>query len=226
MNSNRSFEISILFDNKCFKEGFLTGFGFSALIYNSYTQNYSLFDTGGDGRVLLHNLQQFDVETDIIKNVIISHSHFDHSGGLSHVVAQNPEVKIFIPKANLKSFQRKYPQQNIVGVSKPHEIETNMISSGQIGSSIKEQSLYLKKERDFFIIVGCTHPGLENFIMKARDMGKVKGVVGGFHGFRKYSYLEGIDIIGACHCTSHIEAIKKRFPNYYKKICVGDRILF
>ena len=35
MNSNLSFHLSIVFDNKCVEEGFLPGFGFSALIYNN-----------------------------------------------------------------------------------------------------------------------------------------------------------------------------------------------
>jgi len=49
--------------------------------------------------------------------------------------------------------------------------------------------------------------------------------VGGFHGFRKYSYLEGIDTIGACHCISHVKAIKKRFPNNYNmKLDCGENL--
>lgn len=227
MNSNQKFKIDIIFDNRCVREGFLTGFGFSSLVYNPYTSNYSLFDTGGDGNVLIHNIRKFDVNVDEIKNVIISHSHFDHSGGLNEVVKYNPNIEIHVPKSNEISFQRKFQEQNVIGVENPKEIEENLLSSGQIGSSIKEEALYLKKKNgEVFILVGCTHPGLDNFIMRARDMGKIKGVVGGFHGFRKYSYLEGIDIIGACHCTSHVKAIKKRFPNNYKQLCVGDTILF
>ncbi|MBD3213971.1 MAG: MBL fold metallo-hydrolase [Candidatus Lokiarchaeota archaeon] len=227
MSTAPKFEIHIVFDNRCVREGFLTGFGFSALIRNPSTNSYSLFDTGGDGNVLIHNIRQFDVNLNQIKNVVISHSHFDHSGGLSEVIKHNPNIKIYVPKDNHTTFQRRFSQQEIIGVEQEEEIEENMMTSGQIGSSIKEEALYLKNQnQEIFVIVGCTHPGLEKFIIRARKIGNVKGIVGGFHGFRKYSYLEGIEVIAACHCTSHVQAIKKRFPNHYKQICVGDTISF
>ena len=46
MSSDFSFEIKIVYDNRCHEKDFLTGFGFSALIYNNFTGNYLLFDTG------------------------------------------------------------------------------------------------------------------------------------------------------------------------------------
>ncbi|MBD3196296.1 MAG: MBL fold metallo-hydrolase [Candidatus Lokiarchaeota archaeon] len=204
----------------------MTGFGFSALIYNPYMDNYCLFDTGGDGKVLIHNINQFKVDIQNIKNIIISHSHFDHSGGLSKILAKNPNIKVYVPIGNLNSFQPKYPQNKIIGVENLLRIEKGLISSGQIGKSIREQALIIKKDDDVFLIVGCTHPGLENFILKAKEIGSLIGIIGGFHGFRKYSYLENISIIGACHCTSHTKAIRKRYPNNFKQICVGDSISF
>ena len=53
-----SFRIYIVFDNRCEKQGFLTGFGFSALIYNNFTKNYLLFDTGGNAEVLFYNIKK------------------------------------------------------------------------------------------------------------------------------------------------------------------------
>ena len=70
--------------------------------------------------------------------------------------------------------------------------------------------------------MGCTHPGLENYILKAQEMGDIKAIIGGFHGFNKYSYLDGIDIISPCHCSIHIDEIQKRYPNQFRKMCVGD----
>jgi len=81
---NLSFEINIVFDDKCPKPGFLSGFGFSALIYNYFTNNFSLFDTGGNGNILIHNIKEFNIDISTIKNVIISHSHHDHAGGLEN----------------------------------------------------------------------------------------------------------------------------------------------
>ena len=41
-----------------------------------------LFDTGQSGTVLLHNLKLRDVDPATIDAVVISHAHYDHSGGL------------------------------------------------------------------------------------------------------------------------------------------------
>ena len=78
-----SFRINIVFDNRCFNENFLTGFGFSALIYSHFTSNYLLFDTGGNANILIHNLQQFDVKVIDIVKIIISHNHQDHNSSRS-----------------------------------------------------------------------------------------------------------------------------------------------
>ena len=70
-----SFEIKIVFDNSVMNEGFLSGYGFSALVYNYYTENYILFDTGQNQDVLLHNIKKLNVDISEIKKVVISHNH-------------------------------------------------------------------------------------------------------------------------------------------------------
>ncbi len=226
MSAQDSFKISILFDNKCVNEGFRTGFGFSALVHNNLNDNYLLFDTGGNSDVLIHNIREFGIEISQIKKVILSHNHFDHTGGLSGFYNENPNLKLYVPNG-LQSYERKFPHAEAYLYSEAKEIDDSIFLSGQLGGSIKEQALFCKtREEKLIILVGCTHPGLENFIVKARDMGDVKAVIGGFHGFRRYSYLQGIEFIGACHCTQHVGAIKKKFPEHYHKVCVGDTFSF
>jgi len=222
-----SFKVHIVFDNRCVEQGFLAGFGFSALIYNSFSENYLLFDTGGNSETLIHNLKQFNVRPNDISKVIISHNHHDHAGGLEGIIRENPNVKVFVPDDDLEMYTNYFLNTAFIGVKKVMEIETNVFSSGQFGDYIQEEALFLKtKENKFVVIVGCTHPGLEQFLIKAREMAEIKAVIGGFHGFRKYSYLEGIDLIGACHCTQHTDDIKKRFPEQFKKVCVGTVLSF
>ncbi|TXT59904.1 MAG: MBL fold hydrolase [Promethearchaeota archaeon] len=226
MNRKDSFKIIIIFDNKCVNEGYLSGFGFSALIYNKLSNTYLLFDTGGDGGVLLHNIRNAGVDPTQIAKVIVSHNHYDHAGGLASVYTQNPHIKLYIPHA-IKKYKRNYPEAEVVMHTELEEIDEAVFVSGQFGTSIKEQALFCKTTRDTFVLlVGCTHPGLEQFIMKARQMGKIEAVIGGFHGFRKLSYLKGIDFIGACHCTSYMHQIHSKFPEQFKKVCVGDYFLF
>ena len=225
---NPSFEIDIVFDDKCPKQGFLPGFGFSVLIYNYYTGNYSLFDTGGNGDVLVHNINKFNVEISKIKNVIISHNHHDHAGGLARILQKNPSIKVYVPMDDFRAFSKVFSNNIINSVSEMIEIEKNLFISGQFNSTFNsEQSVFLKtKDNEFIILVGCAHPGLEKFITKAQKISDIKAVIGGFHGFKELSYLENIDFIGACHCSKYYNFIRETFPNQFKRICVGDNFFF
>ena len=228
MELNSSFEIMIVFDDICSKPGFIRGFGFSALIYNHFTENYSLFDTGGNGDALVHNIERFDVKISEIKKVIISHKHFDHSGGLNQILKSNKNVEIYVPENTLDFFMKKYDVKSFYGIGTFTEIEKNMYASGQLtGGSIPEEALFLKdKNNELIILVGCAHPGLEKFILLAQNYGKIRAIIGGFHGFQKLTYLEEIEFIGACHCTKHLNSIKGRFPEQYKRVCLGDVFTF
>jgi len=223
-----SFEIYIVFDDKCPKSGFLTGFGFSALIYNYFTEKFSLFDTGGNGNILIHNIKEFKVNISDIKNVIISHNHHDHAGGLVEILQINPSVNIYVPIDDLKAFSRAFPNKQIFGISEITEIEKNLFTSGQIKSSFNsEQSVFLKtKNNELIILVGCAHPGVEKFIIRAKEISRIKAIIGGFHGFRKLNYLEDIDFIGACHCSQYYDFIRETYPRQFKRICVGDNYIF
>jgi 7,8-dihydropterin-6-yl-methyl-4-(beta-D-ribofuranosyl)aminobenzene 5'-phosphate synthase len=229
MKSDFSFEIKIVYDDICAQPGFLTDFGFSALIYNNLSKTHLLFDTGTKGDILIHNINKFNVKVSEIKKVIISHNHFDHAGGLKEIYQLNHDIEIYVPFRDMKSFMGAYPEAQVQGISEMVEVDKNIFSSGQFGDRfLKEQSLFLKTEKnDLIIISGCAHPGLETFILKGRTISnKIKAVIGGFHGFRNFSFLEGIEFVGACHCTQRIREIKQRFPEQFKDICVGNSYLF
>ncbi|MFX1493482.1 MAG: MBL fold metallo-hydrolase [Promethearchaeota archaeon] len=228
MNSSPSFELKILYDNKCNETGFLTGFGFSAAIYNFFSNKYLLFDTGGNGNVLIHNIKRFNLNISRIEDIIISHNHSDHTGGLNAIYHLNSKIRIYVPVKNTVSFKRAFPEANIMGILEAKELDENIFSSGQINSSyIPEQAIFLKtKEKKIILLVGCAHPGLEHFILKGEQLGEIKAIIGGFHGFNKFSYLKSIEVIGACHCTRHITSISELYPSQFRKICVGDTFVF
>jgi 7,8-dihydropterin-6-yl-methyl-4-(beta-D-ribofuranosyl)aminobenzene 5'-phosphate synthase len=222
-----TFTIKVVFDDKCAEEGFLKGFGFAASIYNHITKNNILFDTGGNANTLIHNLKESNLEIATINKIIISHNHSDHSGGLGGIYKINPDINIYVPIECKKSYSNIYNRSEVIGISELLEIEQNIFTSGQIGTSIKEQALFLKTiNNKIIIIVGCAHPGLENFILKAKELAPIQAIIGGFHDFKKYSYLKDIDLIGACHCTFDLDTIQKRLPKQFKRICVGTSLRF
>ncbi|MFX1393171.1 MAG: MBL fold metallo-hydrolase [Promethearchaeota archaeon] len=222
-----SFEIKITFDSNKIEDRFISDFGFSVLIYNNFTENYLLFDTGSNGEALIHNIEQFNIDISEISKIIISHNHFEHKGGLDGVYKKNNNIEIYVPTENEISYKRKYPKSRVIGVSDKMLIEQNIYSTGQLGNYLKEQSIFLKTEEDDLIaLVGCCHPGLEEIISIGKSIGNIKAIIGGFHGIRRFGCLEGIDFIGASHCTQHLDIIKQRFPNQFKNIHVGDSLVF
>ena len=145
-------------------------------------------------------------------------------GGLSKIIQLNPNVLVHVPISEFASFNHIFPNANIQGISKYQELEKSMYSSGE---SLIEQCLYLQLDTgEIIMLVGCAHPGLEIYIIKGREMGPIRAIIGGFHSFNKLSFLEGIEFIGACHCTAKMKEIAKRFPDQFKEICVGDSISF
>lgn len=60
------------------------------------TENHKmLFDTS-PGDVVLHNAQKLGVDLTAVDTVILSHGHYDHSGGILSFAALNPNAKIYM----------------------------------------------------------------------------------------------------------------------------------
>jgi 7,8-dihydropterin-6-yl-methyl-4-(beta-D-ribofuranosyl)aminobenzene 5'-phosphate synthase len=53
-----------------------------------------LFDTG-QGKALVHNARNLNLNLSQVDAVVLSHGHYDHTGGIPDVLRENPAVKIF-----------------------------------------------------------------------------------------------------------------------------------
>ncbi len=65
-------------------------FGLSLLVDCTWSQGAAkriLFDTGWDGELLLRNLCELNVSPGSIDTVVLSHAHYDHTGGLGSLIA-------------------------------------------------------------------------------------------------------------------------------------------
>jgi len=88
-------KVTIIYDNTSSRADLKADWGFSALV--EIEGRKLLFDTGANGKILLSNMQKLKINPAQIKDVVISHLHWDHAGGLSSFLEVNSQVKLWIP---------------------------------------------------------------------------------------------------------------------------------
>ncbi|MDI6644621.1 MAG: MBL fold metallo-hydrolase [Methanobacteriaceae archaeon] len=216
-------EVNILYDNLSL-EGYEKGWGFSCLITN--LENKVLFDTGWNGDILLHNLGVAGVNLDEIDKIVLSHAHWDHIGGITHII-NNVKADIYIGKSfsnNLKNELRCY--SNVIEVSEPVRICENIYSTGELGKNIKEQSLLLETDKGLVIVTGCAHPGLDVIIESSKTFGEIHSIIGGFHDNQNLKLLEDISFIVPCHCTVKKEEILRQYTQSSHECKAGNIFQF
>jgi 7,8-dihydropterin-6-yl-methyl-4-(beta-D-ribofuranosyl)aminobenzene 5'-phosphate synthase len=222
-----NFYINILFNHGESLEGFVSSYGFAALVYSVETGNYILFDTGSDGIILLNNLNQLGVDVADISKVVISHNHPEHVKGLESIYKKNTNIEIYVPQMNHITFNRKYPLSKVHGVNACTVIEKNVYLTGQLGNYLKEQAMLLKtRDEKGILLVGCCHPGLNEIFDVFSNRVKIEAIVGGLHNTRVFSSLDSLKFIGACHCTKYDDILKVKYPEKYHSIKVGEDLLF
>ncbi|MEA1967437.1 MAG: MBL fold metallo-hydrolase [Thermodesulfobacteriota bacterium] len=202
-------KITILYDNSIFKEGLLPDWGFAAFI--EFQNKKILFDTGGNGRILLSNMKKMNISPREVDEIFLSHHHFDHIGGLSAFLNKNNNVTVYAP-SSLRGIKNAAKLKYIDTSTELHE---NIYSTGELAGI--EQSLLLKTDKGIVIIAGCSHPGLESIIKTATAYGRPYAVIGGFHGFDNYPVLQDLKLVCPTHCTMHIKEIKEMYRDKYVK---------
>ena len=174
----------VVFDNYPKKEGLRTAWGFSCLIRGG--DETVLFDTGGDGEVLLHNMRRLGIDPRSIDRVFLSHAHADHTGGLGALLGANPGMAVNLLASFPSAFKREIERAgaSVSEVSGPLDIGRGLLSTGELGTGPLEQSLVLRTDLGAVLITGCAHPGIVSIVEKAVELldgDPVRLVLGGFH---------------------------------------------
>jgi len=219
--------MKILFDNYNLNQSCQSLWGFSA-----YFEEYKLlFDTGSNGRVLLKNMEKLGVDVQEIKYIFITHSHWDHIGGIDSILELNPNITLFIPSSLSKHLIKDLEtlaKEVIICTKKSQHLFDTLYTTGLLGDNMPEQSLIIK-ENETKVITGCGHFGIQNIVKIASTVidKKIDFAIGGFH-LLKSSDEEILDSIHSLkklgvtkvmptHCTGDkaIELYKKSFKENY-----------
>jgi 7,8-dihydropterin-6-yl-methyl-4-(beta-D-ribofuranosyl)aminobenzene 5'-phosphate synthase len=234
-SSDPPLRFTILYDNYLYKEGTMPDWGFSCLIEG--TEKTILFDTGTQPQILMHNVNFLNVDLSKVQQIVISHNHGDHTGGLSAVLERNHEVTVYLPISFPSEFIARVEKlrAKVQTVDKPLEICRNVYLTGEMGDDIKEQSLIIDTSKGLIIVTGCSHPGIVNILKLSKKIldKPIYLVLGGFHLLDKsdaelQKVLEGfkelkVEKCGATHCTGEkaIAMLKNSFGENYLPMGTG-----
>jgi 7,8-dihydropterin-6-yl-methyl-4-(beta-D-ribofuranosyl)aminobenzene 5'-phosphate synthase len=202
-------KLTIVYDNEINRSGLTADWGFSCLIEEEHMPTI-LFDTGASGHILLHNMHKLGIEPKCIEIVVISHSHWDHVGGLTDILELNDDVLLYLPATLL---QDTTPMNNVISVADSMQICPNVYTTGELMGI--EQSLILRTEKGIVVVAGCSHPEVSRIFTVASTFGKIYGIVGGLHGFSDFELASKLSLICPCHCTVHKQELQQMFPQSY-----------
>ena len=119
-------KIITLIDNVVYDK-YLTGeHGFSLLIEDG--KEKILFDTGQSGNFIC-NAKILGIDISQVNSVVISHGHYDHTGGLLEFIKFNKKAKIYIKR---EAFYKKCKDKEFIGISLNKSIiEEKIIYTGK-----------------------------------------------------------------------------------------------
>jgi 7,8-dihydropterin-6-yl-methyl-4-(beta-D-ribofuranosyl)aminobenzene 5'-phosphate synthase len=211
--------LTIVYDNEVFTKGIglKSDWGFSCLITTS--QDTILFDTGANGTILLDNMKKLTINPNTITKIVLSHDHHDHTGGLNALTPFLQEITMYHLKNIVlpKKIKLSIPET-------PEKINENLWTTGRIKGITDEQALLLKSDKGWYVLTGCSHPGVKKILHVAKQVGPVVGIIGGFHQFHNFRALTDLDFICPCHCTAYKEDLQITFPGKISRCGVGKII--
>lgn len=174
--------ITVVYDNVPHDPSLQTAWGFAALL--EHGDHTILFDTGGDGPMLLANLAQLGIDLTSIEAVVLSHSHGDHAAGLPNLLDTGITPIVYLPASFPSSFKDTVRGRTVlVEVKDAMEILPGIHVTGQVRSSVVEQGLVVETDEGAVLVTGCAHPGIVRMVQRAQETvpGRLALAMGGFH---------------------------------------------
>jgi 7,8-dihydropterin-6-yl-methyl-4-(beta-D-ribofuranosyl)aminobenzene 5'-phosphate synthase len=227
-----------VYDNNELRSELRTAWGFAALI--EFKGQRLLFDTGGDSPTLMDNMAEMGIDPTRIDQIVLSHAHGDHTGGLQGLLETETKPTVYL----LPSFPARFKlgtaqYATVIEVNPGQRILEGIYSTGEMGSSIPEQALVIHSAKGLVVVTGCAHPGVVEMVEQAISLFDlpVYLVVGGFHlGDKSTVALRdivqsfrtlGVEKVAPCHCSGETarSMFETEFGDDYIQAGVGTVII-
>ncbi len=224
-------EVYVVYDNNPYLSGLAAGWGLS--LYIVVDDHVLLFDTGGNGDILLGNMRKLGLDPSSIDVVVLSHIHGDHVGGLFKLLEVNPNITVYLPESFPADFKNRIVSMGarIVEVKDPTVISKGVLTTGEIyGNGVYEQALIIITHSGALVFTGCAHPGVDKIVSRAAELTgtKILLVGGGFHlagsseeriksiinTFKEY----GVEYVMPIHCSGDLA--RQLFKEAYDDKCI------
>jgi len=206
-------KITIIFENKG-KNNLKSGWGFAALVE---TENDTiLFDTGNCGMDTAANLSAMGFAVENLSKVVISHFHWDHTGGIFHLLNMKPGITFYTGEDFGDVFAEEIETRGgkVERGKDWRQLARDIFITPELRKNLPEQALVIDGADASFLLLGCSHPGVEGFLkITHQRFKKPLSFAGGFHYFP----------LGEKQIARRIKKIK-RFPllNVYPMHCTGE----
>lgn len=168
---NKKISVTVLVENSVSKHGLKAEHGLSFLIRTPQSQ--ILFDTGQTD-IFADNASRLSVDLHRTDAIVLSHGHYDHTGGLKKAMEMAPGAKVFFhPAAMNARFSSRNPSEiksigippacssilsgsksSAVETVRPTEIADGVWTTGEIPIVRKDEV----PETVFFLNKSCTIP--------------------------------------------------------------------
>ena len=187
--------ITVLVENTAKDEPFICRHGLSLLIESG--ELTFLFDAGPDN-ALLENAASLGIDLSRVSFAVLSHGHYDHGGGLPHLVRMNPRLPVYLRRSAFDD-QRNADGKDI-GLDQALKMNAHLVftegvceiapnvrafgdvterdcmspingllfSRGEPDQFTHEQHLLVEEAGRLFLTGGCAHSGIVNILEKAR----------------------------------------------------------
>ncbi len=246
-------KITILCENQASYKGAkicLAEWGFSAFI--KINDIGILFDTGHTG-IYKHNAKQLNINIQDTNFVVLSHHHWDHSGGIQYHNFKNKKKLIVHPeiinKLPSREFQKIKSDFEIIASKKSFEFSDNIYYLGEIprknnfekgiyknNKMIDDSAIVIKSKSGAAVITGCSHSGICNICEYAKEVTgqKLYAIIGGFHLFEnnqktvdgtiEYFKTEKPKHLYPMHCVDFPTLARFHSTFGIQKLSTGDEI--